>query len=227
MQISETGSPFATEVEAIERSARIEDHEFFRFARGHAKALVLWASQEAVVTNPFSQVLFSVLAEIPNVHVRSILMPVVSGEHSTVRSGVASHSHPWLIWRLCKSIGLTENSIVVTEAVASFIQTLEDSAHTPMRALGVIGIGNERMLLAEYRAIESCFESALPSADYKDFLHANIGEDESHTRLIAEAATAMATIGYDPAEFILGAKQGVAARVRYYDALLREATLTQ
>jgi hypothetical protein len=132
-----------------------------------------------------------------------------------------------LIWQLCKSVGLNEKSIVVTEAVAAFIQTLENSARSPMRALGVLGIGNERMLIAEYRAIESCFDIALPSADYKNFLHANICEDESHTRLIAEAATAMATIGYDRTEFVIGAKEGVAARVRYYDTLLREAKATQ
>jgi hypothetical protein len=219
-------APFAKEAESIERNARIEDHEFFRYARSNSKALVLWASQEAVVTNPFSQILFTVLARIPNVHVRSILMPVVVGEHSAVRHGVADKSHPWLIWRLCQSLGLTETDIVITEAVTSFIEVLENSAQAPMRALGVLGIGNERMLIAEYRAVEACFDQALPSCDYKDFLHANIGEDETHTRLIAEAASAMATMGYDPEEFIFGAKEGVAARVRYYDALFQEAHLT-
>lgn len=216
---------FAIEAEQIERAAKIEGHEFFKYAGNHPAALVLWTSQEAVVTNPFSQILFKVLANIPNVHVRSILMPVVTGEHSAIRSGVADRSHPWLIWRLCKSIGLTEDAIVISQAVADFIETLDQSAQSPMRALGVLGVGNEQMLLAEYKAVEACFDQALPDADYKDFLRANIGEDEIHTRLIAIAATAMAQLGYDPSDYLLGAEQGVSARVQYYDMLLQQAKL--
>ncbi len=94
-----------------------------------------------------------------------------------------------------------------------------------MRALGALGVGNEQMLLAEYRAVEACFDAALPSADYKSFLHANIGEDEAHTRLIAEAATALEKLGYDARQYLAGASDGVSARVRYYDELLREAQL--
>jgi hypothetical protein len=97
---------FVREAEQIERTSRIENHEFFQFAKNSASALVLWASQEAVVTNPFSQILFRVIGDIRNVHVRSVLMPVVAGEHSSVRSGIAASSHPWLIWQLCRSVGL-------------------------------------------------------------------------------------------------------------------------
>lgn len=214
---------FVTEAESIERQARIEDHPFFQYAKSRPPVLVLWASQEAVVTNPFSQILFRVLSEIPNVHVRSLLMPVVYGEHSPVRDGIAGKSHPWLIWNLCKSIGISSTSIKVTEAVADFIKALERTEVDPMRALGALGVGNEQMLLSEYRAIETCFDSAFPTADYKDFLQANIGEDEAHTRLIAEAATALARLGYDPLQYAVGATEGVSARVRYYDMLLSEA----
>jgi hypothetical protein len=52
---------FVREAERIERTAKIEDHEFFRYGKNSASALVLWASQEAVVTNPFSQILFKVI----------------------------------------------------------------------------------------------------------------------------------------------------------------------
>jgi hypothetical protein len=120
-------------------------------------------------------------------------------------------------------VGLSEDSIVVSEAVTAFIGALKKNAVEPMRALGALGIGNELMLLAEFHAVESCFETALPTADYKNFLHANIGEDESHTRLIGEAATALSKLGYSSAEFLLGAREGVAARLCYYDALLKQA----
>ncbi|MGY4319213.1 iron-containing redox enzyme family protein [Bradyrhizobium sp. JR3.5] len=216
-------APFVAEAEAIERRARIEAHPFFEYAKGHPDALALWASQEAVVTNPFSQVLLRVIAGIPNVHVRSLLMPVVHGEHSPVRAGIADHSHPWLVWNLCRSVGLSSAAVKVTDAVASFIEALEQTEADPMRALGALGVGNEQMLLAEYRAVEACFDAALPSADYRSFLHANIGEDETHSRLIAEAATALEKLGYDAREYLAGAAHGVSARVRYYDELLRAA----
>jgi Iron-containing redox enzyme len=216
-------APFALEAEAIERNARIEDHPFFQYAKTRPEVLVLWTSQEAIVTNPFSQILFRVMAEIPNVHVRSLLMPVVYGEHSPLRVGIANNSHPWLIWNLCKSIGLSEDKIKVTKAVANFIHALKLTETEPMRALGALGVGNEQMLIAEYKAIEACFDSALPSADYRNFLQANIGEDEAHTRLIAEAATALEQLGYDPNQYMRGATEGVSARIGYYDTLLDEA----
>jgi hypothetical protein len=213
---------FIAKSERIERDARIEAHPFFIYAAENRQALAVWASQEAIVTNPFSQVLFRVIGNIKNVHVRSLLLPVVHGEHSVVRKGTAEHSHPWLIWRLCTSLGLTGGDFTPTRAVEEFIGVLERSAEHPMRALGVLGIGNERMLLSEYRAIEACFDLMYPEADYRDFLHANIEEDVAHTRLISDAAVALVSFGHSPEEFVAGAQEGVAARVAYYDTLLEE-----
>lgn len=206
----------------IERDAKIENHAFFKQAKNSRDAMILWTSQEAIVTNPFSQILFQLISNVKNVHVRSILMPVVHGEHSTVKKGTATKSHPWLIWKLCSSLGITANDIKPTKAIVNFIKVLADSAENPMYGLGVLGIGNELMLLAEYSAVESCFDSACPDADYKDFLHANIGEDEVHSRLIGDAAAALASLGFNKQDFLDGAKVGVDARLAYYDSLLTE-----
>ncbi|MGH9969759.1 MAG: iron-containing redox enzyme family protein [Pyrinomonadaceae bacterium] len=215
---------FVAAAEALERSAKIEEHPFFALARQNRQALVLWASQEAIVTNPFSQILFRVLSNIKNVHVRSILLPVVLGEHSELRNGVADKSHPWLIWNLCRSLGLSEADIKPTGAVVNFISVLEAVVDCPMRALGSLGVGNELMLLAEYRAVETCFDLICPEADYKEFLHANISEDEAHTALIGKAAASLTNLGYASEDFIEGAREGVNARVAYYDALLAEVS---
>jgi hypothetical protein len=208
--------------EKLERDARVEDHPFFSAAKRSRQLLVLWAGQEAIVTNPFSQILFRVIGSIRNVHVRSLLLPVVGGEHSAVRKGIAEKSHPWLIWRLCVSLGLSEQEITPTKAVVEFIHALEATEENPMRALGALGVGNEQMLLAEYRAVEACFDMACPDADYRDFLHANIAEDETHTKLISNAAIALTACGYQASDYIIGARQGVAARIQYYDSLLGE-----
>jgi hypothetical protein len=211
----------------IERDAKIETHPFFETAKNSREALILWTSQEAIVTNPFSQILFQLIGNVKNVHVRSILMPVVGGEHSKVKAGTASKSHPWLIWKLCGSLNLKAKDIKPTKAIIDFIKVLADSAENPMYGLGVLGIGNELMLLAEYTAIESCFDNACPDADYRDFLHANIGEDEVHSRLIGDAAAALATLGFSVNDFLAGAKDGVKARISYYDALTIEIANTK
>ena len=207
---------------ATEREARIEDHPFFEASKNSREAMILWTSQEAIVTNPFSQILFQLMSNVKNVHVRSILIPVVGGEHSKVKEGTASKSHPWLIWKLCRSLGIEAKDIKPTKAIVDFIKILSDASENPMYGLGVLGIGNELMLLAEYSAVEKCFDSACPDADYKGFLHANIEEDEVHSRLIGDAAAALAELGADSNEFLRGARDGVQARVNYYDSLLLE-----
>jgi hypothetical protein len=213
---------FVAEAEALESAARIGSHLFFEHASENSDALRLWASQEAVVTNPFSQILFLTLSKIRNVHVRALLLPVIVGEHGKFSNDRAGTSHPWLIWELCRSLGIGDAPIVPTRAVRDFVLTLEKAVCNPMRALGALGIGNELMLISEYAAIERCFDRLFPEAKYKAFLDGNIREDEVHTQLIERAAVALANMGEDPREFVEGARLGVEARVTYYDALLRE-----
>lgn len=218
-------APFVKEAEKIERAAAIEHHPFFAHALANPAALILWATQEAVVTTPFSQALFATLAHIDNVHVRAVLMPVVAGEHGGFEadSGLAPRSHPWLIWRLCKSLGISEDRIKATAAVSEFVNVLFSAIETPMRSLGLLGVGNELLLLAEYEAIYKCFEKHFPDAHYADFLRSNIKEDEGHTMLIERAATALHHMGHSADEYLKGAAIGVSARVTYYDTLLTES----
>jgi hypothetical protein len=211
---------FVREAEKIERDAKIEKHPFFEVARDSKEAMILWTSQEAIITNPFSQILFSVLGKLKNVHLRSLLLPVVDGEHSRLKNGIAKNSHPWLMWKLCKSIGLTKDKIVPTKAIIDFIHVLEKSIHNPMFSLGLLGIGNELILLSEYKEIEKCFDNVFPDAEYKHFLNANIDEDETHAALIGTAAAAMSQMGFDSNDFLEGAKVGVKARIDYYTDLL-------
>lgn len=213
---------FVDAANKIEREAKIEDHPFFANAKNSREAMILWTGQEAIVTNPFSQILFQLIGNVKNVHVRSILMPVLGGEHSRVRAGTANESHPWLLWKLCRSLKIEAIDIRPTQAIIDFITVLSASTENPMYGLGVLGIGNELMLLAEYTAVEACFDSACPEADYKSFLRANIAEDEVHSRLIGDAAASLANLGFDSNDFLRGAKDGVQARVSYYDSLLNE-----
>ena len=213
---------FVDEARAIERGAKIENHAFFGLAKRNPRALLVWASQEAIVTNPFSQLLLRAIGNIKNVHIRSLLIPVVAGEHSHLKNGIAHESHPWLIWTLCKSLGLSYEDLRPTKAVADFITALAATIDFPMQALGCLGVGNELMLLSEYAAVEECFDLMYPDAEYKKFLRANISEDEGHTALIEIAAGELTRFGYDPKEFVNGARAGVAARVAYYDSLISE-----
>jgi hypothetical protein len=213
---------FVSEAEAIESTAKIADHPFFDLARKNKEALLLWTSQEAAVTNPFSQILFATMSHIRNVHVRALLMPVVAGEHGRFVDGRASKSHPWLIWELCVSLGIDAQPILPTPALIAFIEALEATTTNPMLALGALGIGNELMLLSEYSVIQRCFEKLTPEAKFRNFLKGNISEDETHTKLIEDAAVALRNAGFQSDDFVRGAALGVAARVKYYDAIFAQ-----
>jgi len=201
--------------------ANIETHEFFRRARQDKRLLRLWAGQEAVVTGPFSQLLLVVAAGIKNVHLRAAIMQVIDGEHGPLKSGVAVKAHPWLLHKLCTSMSLTAIELTAIPPTVQFLSSMADATGDIMSALGLFGVGNERMLIPEYSAVEECFASSYPEADASHFLQANIMEDADHTRIIEEIAQVLITQGYNEERYLDGARKGVAARITYYDELLK------
>jgi len=205
---------------SYQMEAHIERHEFFDIAIRNREALRVWAAQEAVVTNAFSQILLQTCAQIRNVHLRAAFMPVIAGEHHVVRKGIAEHSHPWLLRRLCLSLELEPEKIKPLPFTVTFIEVLSKSTRNTLIALGALGVGNERMLPPEYTAVKKCFEVAWPDSDYQGFLDANIAEDETHTQIIEVVASGLIKNDEDAQDFLLGAKLGVDARVAYYNQLV-------
>jgi hypothetical protein len=203
-----------------QEAASIQDHRFFQIALVSRDALRLWASQEAVITGPFSQLLLLVAARIDNVHLRAGLVEVIRGEHNNPGNQVARHSHPWLLHKLCTSLGLGASDVRPLPATLRFLQVLSDTTDTLLSALGALGVGNERILIPEYSAVRSCFNACYPEADYKGFLEANISEDTEHSAIIQRIASALITSGANPQNYVDGAKQAVDARVAYYDELV-------
>jgi hypothetical protein len=199
---------------------RLQEHPFFVEAAAQPDLLRLWASQEAVVTGPFSQLLLLVASQLTNVHIRARFMNVVAGEHNPLHDNEAIHSHPWLLYRLCVTSGVNMDACRPLPPTIHFLKALASSLHDLMFALGALGIGNERMLITEYAAVRDCFGSALPTASYRAFLNANIAEDEGHTRIIEQVAASLAVQGHSPKSYLDGATLGVSARVKYYDELL-------
>jgi len=204
----------------IQEQAGIERHRFFDMARVERDALKLWASQEAVVTGPFSQFLLLVASQLENVHLRAQFLEVATGEHNRLKKSQAPNSHPWLLHRLCSSMGINGADVSPAHATIEFLTALASATSNTMRALGALGVGNERMLIPEYTAVKVCFEHCYPEADYRGFLMANIAEDAEHTRIIENVARMLARQGHDENEYLIGAQLGVEARVLYYDNLL-------
>jgi hypothetical protein len=201
-------------------SARIGDHPFFLSARGNPAALAVWSSQECVITNHFSQTLFALIAMVGNVHVRSILLPVVAGEHSPIKNGLAVGSHPHLLAKLLEDIGIKSGNVKPLPFTVHFAEALTNSLQSTIFGLGFLGIGNEAMLIPEYTAVEGLF-SLLYSRDlYRPFLRANIEEDRTHASIMESVAIALCRGSYDEYLFLRGAEAGVDARIRYYDDLL-------
>jgi hypothetical protein len=205
------------------RQADIGKHAFFDLASKDRSALRIWATQEAVITGPFSQLLLLVAARLTNVHLRGGLVEVIRGEHNSLKDGKAEHSHPWLLHRLCVSLDVDPAEVVPLPPTLDFLGVLADSATNVMMALGALGVGNERMLIPEYSAVRRCFDQCFPEADYEGFLMANISEDSEHSAIIEQMANTLINSGMDPDDYLRGAIRGVDARITYYDTLLEHA----
>lgn len=207
------------EARSIADAAGIAQHPFFHEASQSPGLLQLWCSQEAVVTGPFSQFLFLIASQIQNVHLRAHFLSVIVGEHSRLQRGVAVGAHPWLLYNLCVSAGVNLARVNPLQSTLRFLEALANSISSLPFALGALGIGNERMLIAEYSAIEHCFREALPNATFRAFLRANIDEDATHSSIIEEIVSALPQADSDT-HYLQGAEFGVRARLRYYDELL-------
>lgn len=207
--------------------AHLDLHPFFQFATENEFALKVWTMQECVITNHFSQVLFYLLSEIRNVHLRAILTPVVMGEHSPVRNGIAYGSHPHLLSKLCKDLGIDTKAIKPAPFTLEFANLLTECTTSLLYAFGVLGVGNEALLIPEYTAVERAFSRHFEPKIYKAFLRANIEEDKSHSNLFEIATICLLNSENDQQVYIKGAYDGVFGRVKYYDSLLdhcRQAT---
>ncbi len=213
-------SPDILEARAMADQSGVAQHEFFRIAQSSPDLLRLWTSQEAVVTGPFSQMLLLLASRIKNVHSRAKFLEVIEGEHGNVRDGVAYHSHPWLLYRLCVSVDLDLAAVRPLQPTLKFLAALADSFEHMEVALGVLGIGNERMLLSEYATVERCFDACMPNAEYRAFLRANVDEDEMHSAII-EAVVSTFSSPDAVQQYVEGARRGVKARLVYYDELLK------
>lgn len=205
-------------------SCGIESHAFFDFARREKTALEEWAKQECIVTNHFSLALLSLVASIKNVHIRSLLMPVIAGEHSKIRDGRAVRSHPHLLSKLVRDLAIQEEHVRPASFTTEFIDVLFSAGESEAYRLGVLGIGNEALLVPEYGAVEKAFAHHYPSDLYAPFLRANIEEDTVHSDLMEEAALCLLRSDQDGVDFLRGAADGIAARMKYYDSLLRRLT---
>ena len=202
----------------------IAQHRFFEVAAKSPDALRIWVSQELAVTGPFSLELLHLATTLPNVHLRSMLMEVVMGEHSKVVNGCASRSHPWLLNRLRESIGLRWADVHVLPETELFLARLQSWRGHPLAALAALGVGNERLILSEYGAVKSCFDACWRDSDYRSFLDANIHEDLRHSELLAAIGAALIASESDAAAYYDAAVRSVRSRIEFYDGLVERVS---
>lgn len=206
-------------LELVDQS-QIELHPFFEVAARSREVLKVWVSQELIVTGPFTQHLLRLAARIDNVHLRAMVAEVAYGEHNKLKGATAERSHPWLLDRLRASVGLAPTEIEVLPETRVFLDELaEQCAGSMLRAVGALGVGNERLLVPEYSAVRRAFEKVWPDCEFEDFLDANIDEDRYHSALMARVGTGFIGDGGDPEDFFDGARAAIESRLRYYDAL--------
>ncbi|AGZ41059.1 iron-containing redox enzyme family protein [Actinoplanes friuliensis] len=207
--------------DALPESTNVRNHPFFDYAGAHPHALVTWVGQELFVTGLFAQLLLLTATSITNVHDRALFDQVPAGEHGPVRDGVARFAHPWLLHELAVSVGIDKRTLRILPPTEEFLRMTAQAMRTPMSALGCLGVGNEKMLVPEYAAVEQAFEKARPEARFRKFLRANIDEDTEHAAIISQVAANLSLGREDRArQYLDGARAGVEARMKYYDDLL-------
>jgi len=212
--------PVIEDVEQYIEATNLSSHEFFAIAANSELALKMWLSQELVMTNAFSQVVLAAASRVPNVHVRAVLAEVAYGEHGHVREGLARRAHPWLLHRLADSVNLDPTAVVPYDCTAALISQLAASVEEgTLVAVAWIGVGNERLIIPEYSAIEKCFAAVMAKATYEPFLQANLKEDVLHSRLCYEVASSLITNEDDARRFYNAAVASVRGRCEYFDAL--------
>lgn len=208
------------DVERLVGDAQLDKHPFFDHAREKSDLILLWVSQELVTTNAFSQIVLSAASRIDNVHQRAVLAEVAYGEHGRMRNGLAKAAHPWLLEQMRLSLGVDRSSIAPVAPTIDFISRLNGSLVDPLSATAFIGVGNERLIEPEYRAVEVCFDLHFSQSNYQPFLHANIAEDERHSKLCYELADFQIRSNADRDRFLELATAAIRSRVRYFDELL-------
>jgi hypothetical protein len=212
--------PVLAQAEDYLLSRKVGEHDFFSIAADSRSALILWVSQELVVTNRFSMYMMKLGSQIANVHIRAALSTVLGGEHMGYRDGLAQRSHPWYLHQLRNSLGLEPDLVEPLPETRMFLGLLDCECGTPLRGVAAIGVGNERFLVEEYGAVRRCFEQAAADSQYAEFLDANIEEDTAHANLMNEAAQGLINQGGDPADYLDAARLAVDSRLAFYDRLV-------
>jgi hypothetical protein len=217
----EEGSPSVeADVESLVAETALQKHAFFERALSNRSSLALWVTQELVMTNAFSQLVLCAAAACPNVHARAVLTEIAFGEHGRFRDRVAKDAHPWLLDQLRQSIGLPRQSVYPMAPTIAFIERLGERIADPLEAVAFIGVGNERLIVPEYEAIERCFCVLWPEATFAPFLEANLTEDVWHSKLCYILADTLICNLRDRERFLCAAREAVTSRVQYFDELL-------
>ncbi len=212
--------PVVMEIEEAISNSGLEQHPFFDRAIASPAALRLWATQELVMTNAFSQIVLMATASVVNVHLRTMIGQVAFGEHGGAKGGIARRAHPWLLEQLRDSMGIPTNEVRPAPATIKLIDRLASATTDPLTAVAWIGVGNERLIIPEYTAVKRCFEACMPNVKYKKFLDANLHEDVAHTRMCYEFASALLHEGGDVKLYKQEALASIQGRLRYFDELL-------
>lgn len=211
------------DAEKLCEAAKIDHHRFFELCRSNDRALEEWCAQELITSSMFSQALAAWLSTIPNCHVRAVVSDVYVGEHHRVDgTGFAEMAHPNLAFEMCTALGVDTGKIKPLEPTLKFLRRMYAASEQTMYGCGFFAIGNELMLIDEYRGIIGALRTSSKHGNVsRRFLTENIRDDSEHHRQLEVGASVLADMGYSVERFQEGASDGVAARIEYYDELLR------
>jgi pyrroloquinoline-quinone synthase len=136
--------------------------------------------------------------------------------------GALSGTHYTLYCDLLESIGLPRDPLL-SSANAETIEFIEKQEQLAKQdvfgGLGAFCYANEYLTIAEFRPIWRAIEDEFPAANVR-FFEENVRVDSRHARQTEDVIERLADSDRDLMAVERGAKEALAARSRFYDALM-------
>lgn len=188
---STTDARYTDELLAILRADKFRDPFFdaVRAGRMSRAGVKRWVLQAALVVREFTRFISAIHANCPHRDAQQLMAENLWEEHGR---GHAERDHYFLIRKLAKSLGATDEEIDRTTPLPEAVGYIEQCFKATrdgsfIEGMAAIGIGIEFTIPAFFGALAEmfCAQYGLMRADVT-YLLVHVGEDEDHARRALE-----------------------------------------
>lgn len=222
--IQSTESRFADELLAILRADKFRDPFFdaVRAGRMSRAGVKRWVLQAALVVHEFTRFISAIHANCPHREAQQLMAENLWEEHGR---GHAERDHYFLIRKLAKSLGATEEEIDRTTPLPETLGYIDQCFKATrdgsfIDGMAAIGVGIEFQTPAFFGALAEmfCTHYGLVREDVT-YLLVHVGEDEDHARRALELLDKYADTDAAQQHAKQALREMLAAKHRFAEAL--------